>query len=171
MTPREQEEYRALRATIRERGTTRVWLFALGVGVWGAIVTALLGLSLPPVATLVSLVVLVATFEAVLALHVGVERIGRYLLVFHDDTWEQAAGAFGRPAGAPAVDALFATTFLAATAVNLLPLLTTTPIVQELVLVGGAHLAFVVRLVLARAAAARQRAVDTKRFEELRKTP
>jgi len=171
MTPREQEEYRALRATIRERGTARMWLFALGLAAWGATVTAILGLSLPPVATLVSLVVLAGTFEAVLALHVGVERIGRYLLVFHGDAWEQAAGAFGRPAGALAVDALFGTIFLASTVVNLLPLLTTTPIVQELVLVGGAHLAFVVRLVRARAAAARQRAVDTKRFEELRQAP
>jgi len=29
MTPRELEEYRALRHTIRERGTARVWIFVI----------------------------------------------------------------------------------------------------------------------------------------------
>ena len=32
MTARELEEYRALRATIRERGTARVWIFVVGFG-------------------------------------------------------------------------------------------------------------------------------------------
>ena len=31
MTPRELEEYRALRETIRERGTARVWIFVVGL--------------------------------------------------------------------------------------------------------------------------------------------
>ena len=31
MTEREREEYRALRATIRERGTARHWLFVGGM--------------------------------------------------------------------------------------------------------------------------------------------
>src|SRR5947208_14124487 len=38
MTARELEEYRALRATIRERGTARVWIFVVGFGLWGGLV-------------------------------------------------------------------------------------------------------------------------------------
>jgi hypothetical protein len=168
VTPREQEEYSALRATIRERGTARVWAFVAGLATWAGFVLALLATALPPVATLIPLVALAATFEAVLALHVGVERIGRFLLVFHADAWEQAAGTFGRPRGAAAVDPLFVWVFLTAAVVNLLPLLTATPIAPEWIVVGGAHAGFVVRLAIARGAAARQRQVDTARFEQLK---
>lgn len=168
MTPREQEEYIALRATIRERGTARAGVFAVGLFVWSGLVTVLVALALPPVTTLIPLVALAATFEAVLGLHAGVERIGRYLLVFHRDQWEQTAGAFGRPAGALTADPLFAGVFAVAALANLIPLLTTTPIMQELVVVGVAHAAFSVRILMARAAAARQRRVDTARLEQMR---
>jgi len=170
VTAREQEEYKALRETIRERGTARVWVFAVGVLGWAGIVIAVLALALPPVAVLVPLVWLAAAFEAVLALHVGVERIGRYLLVFHADAWENAAGTFGQVKGAPAVDPLFARFFILAAVVNLIPLLATAPIVQELLLVVGGHAAFAVRIAVGRMATARQRRVDTVRFEELRST-
>ena len=40
MTDRELEEYRALRDTIRERGTARVWIFVIGFGIWGGLVMA-----------------------------------------------------------------------------------------------------------------------------------
>ena len=40
MTSREREEYRALRATIRERGTARVWLFVVGIMAWAALLFA-----------------------------------------------------------------------------------------------------------------------------------
>src|SRR5688572_10845801 len=36
MTPRDREEYRALRATIRTRGTARIVVFAVGLGAWAA---------------------------------------------------------------------------------------------------------------------------------------
>jgi len=168
MTPREQEEYRALRATIRERGTTRVWIFVLGVGIWAGTVTATAALGLPPVATFVSLVVLAATFEGVLALHVSVERIGRYLRVFHNDRWEIAAAAFGQPRGAVALDALFAALFFAAAIANLFPLFTSSPVAIEIIVVGLGHAAFVARIVMARALTLKQRAVDAARFEEIR---
>jgi hypothetical protein len=170
MTPRSQEEYAELRATIRERGTARVCLFLVGVAVWSSLTVVLLALALPPVATLIPLVALAATFEAVLALHLAVERIGRYLLVFHDDKWEHADGTLGRPIGSVGVDALFAAVFGLATITNLTPLLLTTPIAQEWVLVGAAHAAFIARVLSARAAAARQRRIDTARFEALRET-
>jgi hypothetical protein len=169
VTAREQEEYKALRETIRERGTARVWVFAVGVLGWAGIVIAVLALALPPVTVILPLVWLAAAFEAVLALHVGVERVGRYLLVFHADAWEKAAGTFGPVKGAAVVDPLFARFFVLAAVANLIPLLATTPIVQELVLVVGVHVVFGARIAIARMAAARQRRVDTGRFEQLRR--
>jgi hypothetical protein len=168
-------EYQALRATIRERSTARVCLFAIGVAVWAGLLLTSVALALPPVSTLIPLIALAAAFEAVFALHVGVERIGRYLFVFHDDQWERVAGSSGPLKGGPRIDPLFAVPFLLAAVINLMPLLLTTPIVQELILVGGAHAAFAARVLSARAAAARQRSVDTARFaqsqEEMKREP
>ena len=168
MTGREQEEYTALRATIRERGTTRVWVFTLGMAAWAVLLIATLALALPPAVTLVPLLVLAATFEAVLALHAGVERIGRYLFVFHEDDWERAAGAFGRPPGAIGVDPLFSTVFLLAAVLTLLPLAPVVPIPQELAAVGIAEAAFIVRVLRAKIMAAKQRTIDAERFSYLR---
>src|SRR5437762_10308834 len=120
VTASEQEQYRALRATIRERGTARVCVFVGGVAVWAALTVTIGAVSSPPIATLVPLLVLAATFEAVYALHVVVERVGRYLAVFFDDSWEQAASQFGRPKHAAAIDPLFAVVFGIAALVNLL---------------------------------------------------
>jgi prolipoprotein diacylglyceryltransferase len=173
MTACEQVEYRALRATIRERGTARVYIFAGGIAAWGALTIATAALASTPLATLLPLLVLTAVFEAVFALHVGVERIGRYLQVFHEteDTgarWEHVAMAFGRPVGAPTADALFSVTFLLAALFNVAPALIVQPTIQELIFVGGAHALFLVRLAVAREAARRQRAIDLRRFEELK---
>ena len=49
-----------------------------------------------------------------------------------------------------------------------MPLLVSTPIVQELVIVSAAHGVFVARVLQARAAALRQRSADTERFTQLR---
>ena len=172
MDPREQEEYRALRATIRERGTARVWVFVAGIAAWAALTFAVAALTGPPVATLLPLLVLAAAFEGVFALHVGVERVGRYLQVYFEggrEGWEHAAMAFGRPHGAAATDALFAVPFLLAALVNVAPALIAEPTGPELVFVGGAHALFVLRLVVARLAASKQRAIDLARFQELHK--
>ena len=182
MTPREQEEYSALRTTIRERGTTRVWVFLTGIIAWAALTAATAALASSPLAVLLPLLVLVAAFEALFALHVGVERIGRYLQVFYEEDeaapgavppggtrkWEHAAASFGRPAGAIGLDALFSIVFVIATLFNFAPVLVTNPIAAELVLVGGAHVLFVLRVIVARGAAARQRTVDLARFQELK---
>jgi hypothetical protein len=174
-TLREQEEYRALRATIRERGTARIWIFVVGLVAWAALTTATAAVASTPVATIVPLLALAAAFEAVYALHVGVERIGRYIQVFYEDSapgasgWEHAAMAFGRPKDAAALDPLFTIPFLLAALINMVPALIVQPILQELVFVGGAHALFVVRVFAARAAAGRQRAIDRQRFEELKR--
>ena len=169
MTSGDSGEYRALRDTIRERGTARVWLFAAGFFVWATLTLAAAALALPPIMTLLPLAVLAATFEAVAALHVGVERIGRYLLVFHADEWERAAARFGRPAGALAMDPLFTAPFLAAAVLNALPTLVSGPMIpQEIAAVLLPPAAFVVRVLVVQARARQQRAVDATRFEQIR---
>jgi hypothetical protein len=187
MTAREQDEYIALRATIRERGTARVCIFAGGVAAWGAATIATAALASTPIATLLPLLVLASMFEAVFALHIGVERIGRYLQVFYETDlpappglpaspglsalpgWEHAAMAFGRPAGTAAVDALFTVPFLLATLCNVAPALIVDPTRVELIFIGGAHALFVLRLLVARQAAAKQRAIDLARFQEMKR--
>src|SRR5579872_1434783 len=100
-------EYEALRATIRARGTARVWMFFVGLTAWSALTIATAALASAPVGALLPLLVLAAAFEGVLALHVGVERIGRYLQVFHDDQWEQTSMMFGPPLAGTGSDPLF----------------------------------------------------------------
>ncbi len=175
MTPREQVEYSELRATIRERGTARVWIFVVGMVAWGGLAAATSALAATPVATLLPLLVAAAAFEGVFALHVGVERIGRYLQVFYerdggDARWEHTAMGFGRPRHAVGADALFFTPFLLAALFNLVPALVLQPTPPELIFIGGAHALFVIRLVAARAGARQQRAVDLARFEEIKRS-
>jgi len=183
MTAREQEEYRALRATIRERGTARVSIFSAGVAAWTAATIATAALASSPVASLLPLLLLACVFEAIFALHIGVERIGRYLQVFYERSgesagsseaagsigWEHAAMAFGRPPGAATTDALFTVPFLLAAIFNIVPPLLLNPIRAELIFVGGAHALFALRLIVARTAAGRQRAIDLARFQQLKR--
>jgi hypothetical protein len=170
MTPAEQEEYRSLRATIRERGTARIWVFIVGIVAWAALITATAALAALPVATLLPLLVLVAVFEAVFSLHIGVERIGRYIQVFleSESGWEHAAMAFGKPLRGTRVDPLFSVCFLMATLLNFVPVMLAEPVPIELGVVGAVHVLVATRIVLARRSAARQRAADLKRFLELK---
>ena len=136
----------------------------------------------PPVATLLPLLLLASVFEAVFALHVGVERIGRYIQVFHEGAggsgrpggpggfagWEHAAMAFGRPKGAATTDALFTVIFFLAALFNIVPALLLDPQRVELLFVGGAHALFALRLIVARHAASTQRAIDLERFQQMK---
>jgi hypothetical protein len=169
MTRRDVEEYRALRATIRERGTTRIWVFVVGLAVWAALVVATAALAALPVATLLPLLFLAAVFEAVFALHIGVERIGRYIQVFFEDAdgWEHTAIAYSR-AFRGGTDPLFTLVFAGAAILNFVPALIAEPVPIEVLVIGFAHVLFVVRLAIARREAGRQRAVDLDRFEKLR---
>jgi hypothetical protein len=104
MTPRELEQYRALRDTIRERGTARLWVALIGLAGWTAMTLAVAALAQPPVLSLLTLLFLVAVFEVIFSIHTAVERVGRYIQVFHeaDDEvarWEQAAMSFGQAPG------------------------------------------------------------------------
>jgi hypothetical protein len=164
-------EYEALRATIRERGTCRVMLFWMSLAVWaGLVLTASVwGV---PVGSLASLIALVAGFEGIYALHVGVERIGRYLQVFYEETgalpaWERTAMAYGREPSGDGLDPLFSRIFGAATLLNLVPPVATQQLGVILVAVG-AHTLFIARILRARRYAATQRAADLQRFRKLK---
>jgi hypothetical protein len=65
-------------------------------------------------------------------------------------------------------DPLFTATFAFATLVNLLPAIVPSPTTVEWFVIGVLHVGFVVRLVRARSAAARQRAVDLESYRAVK---
>lgn len=138
---------------------------------WAAVALAVLVLNDTPVASLLPLAVLAGGFEAIHALHVGVERIGRYLQVYYEQgaglpRWETTAMAVGPALPGGGIDPLFSVIFVCAAMVNLLPVVTDTPLLDTALAVI-AHAAFVFRVVRARGAAARQRAVELESFRAL----
>lgn len=159
------QEYAALRATIRERGTARMVLLPVTFAIWAAVAVATTATIQLPIATLLPLLVLAAGFEAIYALHINVERIGRYLQVFHEPEggWEHVAMEFGRRFPGRGPDALFSALFLMATAINYLPIALggTTP---ELVAGGLLHLLLALHIGTARSRASNQRQQDLDRF-------
>ena len=166
-------EYAAFRHTIASRGTVRVALFTVTVISWAALSLFLLLYGDLPVAVIFPLGVLAAGFEAIHALHVGVERIGRYLQVYYETgsdgpQWETTAMAVGPALPGGGIDPLFAVIFLAATAANVVPALLLQPVLVEVLVLGLLHLGLVVRVVRARGAAARQRAVELESYRAIR---
>jgi hypothetical protein len=175
---RREAEYVAMRATIRERGTARMVLAPLVFTAWAGTAIATSAIITVAVSTLLPLMVLAAGFESIYALYLNVERIGRYLQVFHEHGheqgdgkpmelgWEHVTMEFGaRFPGGP--DPLYSRLFMTAVSLNFLP-----------VALGGSHieigilavLHFLVinRMRVAQTAARTQRALDLERFKELR---
>ena len=164
-----ESEFTVLRQTIASRGTTRIVLLPVTLLGWAALACQLLFVSDVPLASLFSLAVLVAGFEAIHALHVGVERIGRYVQVYYESRedgprWETTAMKVGPALPGGGIDPLFtrglhlrhrhqpdsgAAAFTDARATGR---------------AGRAHVALLVRLVRARGAAARQRAVELESY-------
>jgi len=177
-------EYRALRETIRQRGSIRLVLAPVTFVAWALLVLLVTATTTIPALALVPLLVLAAGFEAVFAVHVGVERIGRYLQAFYEPglpqtpAWEHVAMA-----GAPIsrrgarIDPLFASLFAAATLLNFIPVVILTggqgPLVPggvplEIAVYGLLHLLLLWRIVGAWRFAARQRGVDLAHFKALK---
>ena len=169
---RQQAEYLALRDTIRQRGTIRMVLVPVVFIGWAATAVATAAVITVAISTLVPLLVLVAGFETIFALHMNVERIGRYLQVFHeqDGGWEHVAMEFGRrfPGGGP--DALFTQLFVFGISVNFLPVALGGD-TTEIVILAVLHLFAIYRIRMARTAAARQRTTDLERYTQLRDAP
>ena len=180
-------EYEALRATIRERGSVRMWLILAGIIGWGALTMGLNAGEFDRAATLVPFLVLAATFEISFFIHTGVERVGRYLQVFYEDQppaapalsehsewkgWETTVMAYGRAHPGGGLDPLFVTLFAVIAAVNFLGSFPAAVRHPGWVAVSlAAHLVFGWRLVTARRLSAQQRTVDLERFRALRNPP
>ena len=169
-------EFAVLRQTIAMRGTARMTIVPVTCLGWAVLTLTLLLYAGPPVGSLISLAVLVGGFEAVHALHVGAERIGRYLQVFYEGAldgprWETTAMAVGPALPGGGVDPLFTVIFVCTTVLNLLPGLLPRPTLLEIGIITALHAAFLLRLLRARVAAARQRAVELESFRALKSPP
>jgi hypothetical protein len=162
------DEYRVMRTTIAQRGTIRMALAPVTIFAWAATAIATVAVITVALSTLVPLLVLAAGFEAVYALHVNVERIGRYLQVFHEREggWEHVAMEFGRRFPGSGPDPLFSRVFVVAVSVNYLPVALGGE-TAEMVVLAVLHLLFIARIRVARRTAAGQRAQDLERFEAL----
>jgi hypothetical protein len=163
-------EYRALRDTIRQRGTARMVLVPVTFIGWAATAGAVASVITVAISTIVPLLVLAAGFEAIFALHMNVERIGRYLQVFHeaDGGWEHVAMNYGRRFSGGGLDPLFTRLFIFGVSANFLPaVLIGEPI--EVGVIAAVHLALIYRIRMAAAAAGRQRAEDLERYQQLRR--
>jgi len=174
-------EYRVLRETIATRGGLRPILAVVGFGVWSLVLTLVLVWLPYPMAMVIPLILLVATFEVIRPLHFGAERIGRFLQVFYEEdgqpgrplsetpSWERIAmrlsavpGTGGHP--------LFIPVFFLATIANTLPILLAQPPATpvELAALGVSHLAFMLWLLKTDRAMRSQRQSELTQFRALR---
>lgn len=165
-------EFAALRRTVSGRGTARMVIMPVTCAVWASLAIILFLFGQVPITSLLPLAVLVGGFEAIHALHVGAERIGRYLQVQYEGgadgpQWETAAMTVGPALPGGGVDPLFSVVFVGAAALNLVTILEPPPAWQELAVIGACHAAFAFRVIRARIAAARQRAVELESFRAL----
>jgi hypothetical protein len=173
------EEFRALRAAIAARGQLRATLTLAGLVGWAGLLIGVL-IALPyPIASLIPLLVLVSTFEVIRPLHVGAERIGRYLQVFYEEAaacdavtpaWERTAMALGATVPGAAGHPLFLPLFALATLLNLLAVLLPDPLPAEWIPLALPHAAFLVWLVLADRAMRTQRTRELARYRDTKNT-
>lgn len=171
------EEYRALRATIRTRGGLRLTLCLVGLAAWALTLVAVLAWLPNPIAGSIPLLLLLTTFEVNRMLHVGIERIGRYLQVFYEDpavsrmdgpAWESTALSFGPAVPGAGGHPLLLPIFLLATVLNFLTVVLPGPVPLELGVMAGPHIAFVAWTIYADRGMRRQRTAELERFRELR---
>jgi hypothetical protein len=162
------EEFRQLRTTIRERSTARVVVSFITFVSWGALALVVRHSDESMAYGLVPLVVLVTGFELVFSLHVGVERIGRYLTVFYEASpgmpkWETAIAAFGRTVvrGQTQPHVLLASEFIVTTGINLvLAVEFDRSVLAQDIAMAVFHVAFIGRVVRAVRQSSRQRETD-----------
>jgi hypothetical protein len=164
-----EAEFAALRQTIAARGTVRVALFVAVVVAWATLATVLALFYDLPLFALVPLAVLVGGFEAVWALHVGVERIGRFIQVAYESSggasWETTAMRASPGLPGSGADPLFTAVFAGASLVNLGVAFVAEPTPLEIALLFAAHGALLLRLARGRLVAGRQRRADLEAFK------
>ena len=168
-----ESEFTVLRATIATRGTVRMALLPVIMLAWAALAIVVILFGDLPIAALPPLAILVGGFESINALHVGVERIGRYLQVFYEGqaegpAWETTTMAAASRLRGGGVDPLFTVVFYAAAIVNMITALVPEPTPLETLIVGGLHAAFLARVTRARQVAGSQRARDLRAYQDTR---
>lgn len=179
MTGLDHDEYRVLRETIGRRGTIRPVLMLTGTVAWAALLITVLAWLPYPLASVIPLLVLLATFEAIRPLHFGSERLGRYLQVFYEEvgairplaevpSWERVAMVFGGGVPGAGGHPLFVPVFGLATLLNYLAVVLPGPIAIEMGSLAVPHAAFLVWLVVSDRAVRAQRAIELARFRALR---
>ena len=173
-----ESEFLVLRQTIAARGTVRMALLPMAMLGWAVTATLLLLFSELPVAALFSLGILVGGFEAIHALHAGVERIGRYLQVFHEDagerdrplrdtpSWERVAMSFGNIPGVGG-HPLFVPVFFLATMCNYIAVIIPGPLPIEIGVMAVPHVALIAWLLIAARAVKSQREIELARMRDL----
>lgn len=169
MTNREAE-YAVLRQTISARGTARAIVCVVTLAVWASLATVHGLLSDLPLLVVLPLFPLAAGYEAIWALHFGVERIGRYLQVVYergpgDPSWETLAMRASPALPGGGVNPLFTSIFAGAAIVNLGTAFVAEPTPVELILLFAMHTAFLLRLAQTRLLAGRQRRADLDAFQ------
>lgn len=181
MTDLPREEYKILRETIRSRAAARPVVALAGLFAWAVVVVAVL-IGLPnPLAAVVPLLVLVGAFEATRSLHLAVERIGRYIQVFFEESlanedaslappaWERTAMIFGPSVPGAGGHPLFLPLFFMATIVNFVAVILPGPLPIELGTLLVPHLAFVLWMLHCDRGMRKQRASELTRFREIKK--
>jgi len=159
------DDHQVLRVTIQQRDTARMVLIPLIFIGWAATAVATAAVITVAVSTLVPLLILVAGFEAVFALHVNVARISQYLKVNHATEGWQAADFYHR-GGRKGPDPLFSRLFVLATSVNFLPAALGWENLPELTILAALHLLFINRVRLGRAFAATENAEKAARANQ-----
>lgn len=171
-------EFDALRQTVRSRGTARPIAFLIGISVWATVLAAVLVWLPNPLAAVLPLVVLLSTFEVVRTLHLGVERIGRYVQTFFESpessaplappAWETTAMAFGPTVPGAGGHPLFLPIVVIATILNYLAVIFPGPVAVELWTLAVPHLAFIMWTLYCDRAMRRQRVSELARFRALK---
>lgn len=162
-------EFTVLRQTIAARGTARMLLAAATVSLWATLATVLGLFSDLPLLALIPLCALATGYETVWALHVGAERIGRFIQVEHETepgqaSWETTAMQLGPGLPGGGVNPLFSVVFGAASVVNLGVAFAAEPTPLDVVLLCAGHAALLLRLAHTRVLAGRQRQADLAAF-------
>jgi hypothetical protein len=169
-------EFRVLRDTIRARGGLRLTLALAGLSIWALTLVAVLGWLPNPIAGTIPLLLLAATFEVNRSLHLGVERIGRYLQVFYEESqvprsgapaWEQTAMDFGPTAPGAGGHPLLLPLFIFATLINFLSVVLPGPIPLELGVMAVPHGSFVIWTLYADKGMRQQRTRELEQYRAL----
>ena len=178
MTELSAAEFAALRQTIQTRGGARIYVFLAGFAVWAVALTLVLIWLPNPIAAVIPLLVLVATFEAVRVLHLGVERIGRYIQVFYEEAadattltppaWERAAMQLGPSLPGAGGHPLFLLLFVLATLTNGLAIVFPGPLPVEALSLAVPHATFLLWLLYCDRGMRKQRSTDLARYRALK---